>query len=461
MIDSPAKQHVQAVASKLEKESGLIYLLGQYAFKIEDSDQPKTWRQRRYFYYCSGVDVPNCCLTYDIATDHLILYIPEIKPERVVWEGRGPTIEEAEEAYDIDVARLNSSLFADLEHWKRRNRDSTFYILHPDHRPVDKEFPKVDSEELKRAIDACRVIKDSHEIQCIRRANEISAKAHRAVLQTIRNFKNEAQIQGQFTDTCISNGATNLAYPVIAGSGENAGTLHYTKNNEPLKGRQLVCLDAGGEYQLYASDVTRTFPISGSWPSEEAQAIYEIVQEMQESCIARLKPGVKMYDLHVLAHQIAIKGLLKLGILKGDPDEIYQLGTSSAFYPHGLGHHVGLEVHDVLGLPIIRYVEDGLVLDNATALPRCAADQPVLEAGMVITVEPGIYFSRYEIARAYLNSPVHSRFIDRAVLERYWAVGGVRIEDDILITPGGYENLTTAPKGEEAMRIIRAGEGCE
>ena len=460
MNDYPAKQHAQAVASKLKTQSGLIYLLGQYAFTIEDSDQPKTWRQRRYFYYCSGVDVPNCCLTYDIAKDQLILYIPEIKPERVVWEGRGPTIEEAEEAYDIDVARLNSSLFEDLEHWKKRDRDSTFYILHPDHRPVDKEFPKVDSEKLKRAIDVCRVIKDPHEIQCIRRANEISAKAHRAVLRNIRNFKNEAQIQGQFTDTCIS-GATKLAYPVIAASGENAGTLHYSKNDESLAGRQLVCLDAGGEYQLYASDVTRTFPVSGSWPSKEAKAIYEIVQEMQESCIARLKPGIKMYDLHLLCHQIAIKGLLQLGILKGNPNEIYRLGTSKAFYPHGLGHHVGLEVHDVLDLPIMRYVENGPFLTNTTTLPLCMADQPVLEAGMVITVEPGIYFSRYEISRAYLNSPVHSQFIDRAVLERYWAVGGVRIEDDILITPGGYENLTTAPKGEEAMRIIRAGKDCE
>ena len=456
----PAKQHIQAVARKLGKSDGLIYLLGQYAFNIEDSDQSKTWRQRRYFYYCSGVDVPNCCLTYNIATDRLILYIPEIKPERVVWEGRGPTIEEAEEAYDIDKARLNSSLFADLDFWKRNNSRSTFYILHEDHRPVDKQFPKVDSEELKRSIDACRVIKDHYEIQCIRRANEISADAHRAVLKNIRKFKNEAQIQGLFTDTCISNGAMKQSYPVIAGSGENAGTLHYTKNDEPLKGRQLVCLDAGGEYQLYASDVTRTFPISGSWPSEEAKSIYDIVHDMQENCIKRLRPGVKMYDLHIMAHKIAIMGLLKLGILKGDPQDIYDAGTSRAFYPHGLGHHVGLEVHDVIDLPIMRYIEDCPVLDNATALPPCTADQPLLEEGMVITIEPGIYFSRYEIMRAYLSSPIHSKFIDQEVLDRYWAVGGVRIEDDLLITAKGYENLTTAPKGEEALKIIRAGANC-
>lgn len=353
--------------------------------------------------------------------------------------------------YDVDSVYLNGQLLDHLEHWKASVPLSTIYILHKDHHPVDIEFLNTDSTKLQCAIELCRVIKDSHEIACIRKANEISAVAHRAVLANIGRFKSEAQIQGIFEDACISKGAKQ-AYPVIAASGENAGTLHYTKNNEPLQGRQFICLDAGGEYQCYASDVTRTFPICGSWPSHEAKNIYGIVQMMQEHCIERLKPGVKMYDLHTLAHKIAIAGLLALGILhNGTEEAIFEAGTSRGFYPHGLGHHVGLEVHDVLTLPIMRYSSQ----EQPELLAPCRADQPPLEEGMVVTVEPGIYFSRYELHRAYLSSPIHSKYINRKVLEQYWAVGGVRIEDDILITSSGYENLTTAPKGEAAIDVMR------
>ncbi|MCJ1294299.1 hypothetical protein MMC34_005857 [Xylographa carneopallida] len=450
----PAKQHAQAVASKLTDPDGLIYLLGQYAFTIEDSDQAKTWRQRRYFYYCSGVDVPNCCLTYDISADELSLYIPEIKPERVLWEGRGPTIEEAEDRYDVDSVYLNGQLFDHLDQWKKGNPESTFYVLHKDHRPVGENFSKVDCEKLKYAIDCCRVIKDDYEIECIRRANEISAVAHQAVLRNVGRFRSEAQIQGIFEDACISKGAKQ-SYPVIAASGENAGTLHYAKNNEPLKGRQFVCLDAGAEFRCYTSDVTRTFPISGSWPSHEAKNIYGIVQMMQEHCIEGLHPGVKMYDLHILAHKIAIAGLLALGILhNGTEAEIFEAGTSRGFYPHGLGHHLGLETHDVLDIPIMHYSMNDT---SALVTPFKDDDQPPLEEGMVITIEPGIYFSRYELNRAYLSSPIHSKYINQTVLEDYWAVGGVRIEDDLLITADGYENLTKTPKGEAALEIIRQG----
>jgi len=363
--------------------------------------------------------------------------------------------------YDVDSVFLNGQLFDHLDHWKKDNPKSTLYILHEDHRPEGKKFPKVDSEKLKHAIDLCRVIKDHYEIACIRRANEISASAHRAVLKNVTRFRNEAQIQGIFVDVCITKGAKQ-SYSVIAGSGENAGTLHYVKNNEPLKGRQLVCLDAGAEFQCYASDVTRTFPISGSWPSNEAKSIYYLVKMMQEVCITQLRPGIKMIDLHKEAHKVAIAGLLGLGLLhNGTDDEILKAGTSRAFFPHGLGHHLGLDVHDVNAVPIMRYTgEDSAILDITTARAPCLPEQPPLEDGMVITIEPGIYFSRYELNRAWLHSPIHSKYINKDALEKYWAVGGVRIEDDILITTGGYQSLTIAPKGEEALDLIRNGSRC-
>ena len=359
----------------------------------------------------------------------------------------------------MDAVFVNGQLFDHLDSWKQSNPSSTFYILHENHRPINKEFPKVDWKHLQRAIDRCRVIKDSYEINCIRQANEISARAHHSVLANITRFKSEAQIQGLFEDTCIVQEAKQ-AYNIIAGSGENAGTLHYIKNNEPLDGRQFVCLDAGAEYRCYASDVTRTFPISsGEWPGKEASNIYTIVEKMQEACISALRPGVKMIELHRMAHRLAIAGLLQIGLLhNGTAAEIYDAGTSVGFFPHGLGHHLGLEVHDVNGLPVMRYNDEECSIVDSTAVHApCRPDQPSLEVGMVVTIEPGIYFSRYELNRAYLHSPIHSKYINKDVLERYWAVGGVRIEDNLLITEDGYENLTTAPKGKAALEIIRKG----
>ena len=310
-------------------------------------------------------------------------------------------------------------------------------------------------------MDVARVTKDSFEVKLIRRANSVSAYAHRAVLDGIHRFKNEAQIEATFIDTCMSQGAKHQAYSVIAASGENNSTLHYFKNDEPLKGRQLVCLDAGCEWDCYASDITRTFPISGTWPSQEAKDVYELVQLMQTTCIEKLKPGVRFLDLHLLAHNIAIEGLLRLGILhRGTPEEMYQSGASQAFFPHGLGHHLGLEVHDVSpsASPPTEPTAEALIVNlSQHKMHPCTLDSPVLEEGMVITVEPGIYFSRYGLEHIYLRSPRISRLVNMAVVERYWPVGGVRIEDDILITADGYQNLTTAPHGEEMLRLIRHG----
>lgn len=309
-------------------------------------------------------------------------------------------------------------------------------------------------KSLLPAIDAAREIKDTYEIGLLKKANDITSKAHTELLRHLGSFKTEADAQARFEATCVSNFANKQAYSVIAGSGENASMLHYTANNEPLKDRQLLLMDAGAEWNQYAADVTRTFPISGYFTTE-SEMIYRLVQTMQESCVARLKPGVRMWDLHILAAKITLQGLVALGILTThkDLDEMLEKGTYEGFYPHGLGHHVGLEVHDIIGRPILRYKTKDT---NAFQAP-CRSDAPALQSGMVITIEPGIYFNRYELNRAYINSPVHGRFINKKVLERFWPVGGVRIEDDYLITDKGYENLTTAPKGDEALRIIREG----
>ena len=292
---------------------------------------------------------PNCHLIYNVHRDALSLFIPRIVPERVIWNGRGSTQAEALAKYDIDQGFYSDELQYVVQGWAHANRHAGIYVLHPSSRVpgCDNLVPRTDFHSLQPAMDTCRMIKDSHEISLIRKANNISSRAHVKVLENILKFNNEAQVEGLFMDVCISHQAKQQAYNPIAASGPNAGTLHYDANNESLAGRQLMCLDAGCEYELYASDITRTFPLSASWPSKEAETIYKIVERMQNTCIKKLAPGVRYLDLHILAHQIAIDGLLQLGILhNGTKEEIYKAGTSKAFFPHGLGHHVGLEVHD-------------------------------------------------------------------------------------------------------------------
>lgn len=360
----------------------------------------------------SGCDEPDCHLTYDIKQDALVLYIPEIDPKKVIWNGRGSTITEATEKYDVDCVYYSNLVKPTVLIWPALNEKGNVYILHPSQgvEPGHDTKDRVDATKLQHAMDAARVRKDSHEVKLIRRANEISAEAHSNVLSNILKFKNEAEVEAIFLDTCVSHDAKDQAYEIIAASGENASTLHYVKNDEPLAGRQLMCLDAGCEWQNYASDVTRTFPLFGHWPSKEAKDIYDLVQRMQTACIERLKPGVKFIELHYLAHRIAIEGLLALNILQnGTVDEIVKAGTSLAFFPHGLGHHMGLEVHDVSAVPLMSYpgkkaIESSLVELEGAELPAniAAVYEPglcraptdpkssALEEGMVVTVEPGM-----------------------------------------------------------------------
>ena len=363
--------------------------------------------------------------------------------------------------------RYYSSLRSDIEHWTRQHHDAEpIFVLHDSQIPVvTGASVRFDAQRLLPAMNAAREIKDAHEIQLIRRANEISALAHRKVLGGIQQLVNEAEIEASFLSTCIGQGAKNQSYGIIAASGENAAVLHYSKNDEPLDGRQLVCLDAGAEWNCYASDVTRTFPLTGEWPSAEAKAIYGVVEEMQEQCIKAVKQGVRFVELMGLADKLVVRGLKKLGILKGgDETELLAAGISRVFLPHGLGHHVGLEVHDVSATSAQQnsncsncggYGPSHLL--PAAGQGLCAASAPALAEGMVITIEPGIYFSRFALDDAKTR-PI-GKYIDFKVVGRYIPVGGVRIEDDILVTAQGFENLTTAPKGEEMLEVIRKGSG--
>lgn len=249
-----------------------------------------------------------------------------------------------------------------------------------------KDFPDTDKVALKTAIEECRAVKDAYEVAMIRKANEVTAQAHVAVLRAAKSATNERELEAAFIGTCIAQGCREMAYHPIVASGTSSATLHYVNNDEPLidastnKKKLNLLLDAAGEYKAYCADVTRTFPLSGKF-SPESREIYDIVLEMQTESLAMLKEGVLWEDVHITAHRVAIKGLLKLGILRGSEEELLEKRVSVAFFPHGLGHYLGMDTHDTGGHA--NYADKDKMF-------RYLRVRGKLPAGSVITVEPGV-----------------------------------------------------------------------
>lgn len=289
--------------------------------------------------------------------------------------------EEALQRYDVDDVLPTTDVAAYLVSLPSASKSTVWTIQDQvsDHITFI-EFSEKNFTVLKAAIDECRVTKDSYETALVKKANEVSTIAHTAVLKAVKSARNERELEAEFIKECIANGCREQAYHSIVASGENAATLHYQKNNEDLQHRLNVLLDAGGEYRCYASDITRTFPINGKF-SKESREIYDIVLRMQNECIEMVRKDVRWEDVHVHAHRVAIEGLLKLGIFSGEPEEILCTRTSVAFFPHGLGHYLGMDTHDTGGHP--NY-------EDADPMFRYLRVRGRLPAGSIVTVEPGV-----------------------------------------------------------------------
>ena len=337
---------------------------------------------------------------YDMSTSKSILFIPPVDPESVIWSGLPVTKDEALKKWEVDEVRHVADVNASLAHFGTSTESSPKTTIFAIPEQISDhitflEFDEKNLEVLKEAIEVARVVKSEYELALIAKANEVSTEAHTAVLKKVKHVKNERELEAVFLGTCIANGARNQAYHSIVASGRAAATLHYVNNNAPMEGKLNLLLDAGAEWDCYASDIvgllrlfystgadmsqTRTFPINGKF-TKESRAIYDIVLKMQLDCINALKEGVLWDDVHLLAHKVAIDGLLSLGILKGSAEEILQKRTSVAFFPHGLGHYLGMDTHDTGGNP--NYADKDTMF-------RYLRVRGTLPAGSVITVEPG------------------------------------------------------------------------
>ncbi|ROW12666.1 hypothetical protein VMCG_00391 [Cytospora schulzeri] len=449
----PAKSHARKVKDELiglvprvSTEGGLIFLPGQGTTEFEDSDGEAPFRQRRYAFYLSGANFPECRVTYDIGNDLLTLWVETRDPKQILWYGALPSIEECAARCDVDAVKDIANLQVYLEDVVKTR---TVYVLHKDQRPSKLSWESLgrsidlNTSYLKPAMDMARAVKTDYEVAQIREANRISSEAHRHVQERIKSMTSETQVENAFLAKCRELGGKEQAYGIIAGSGPNTAVLHYNGNDQDFGDRQLILVDAGAEFNCYASDVTRTFPINGQF-TPEAKKVYMIVEEMQAACIAMIKPGASWSSISIEATSIALRGLLGLGVLQhGRNGDLPPRTVSSAFFPHGLGHLVGLDTHDVI---------NGVRLQGGG--PEVPWVTP-LRTNMVITVEPGIYFNKEYINWFFSKQvPELAQYVNMSALEKYYPVGGCRIEDCILVTENGPENLTTAPKGEEMLRVI-------
>jgi Xaa-Pro aminopeptidase len=256
-------------------------------------------------------------------------------------------------------------------------------------------------------IHEARLMKEPAELDAMRRAMAISADAHKRAMMKARGGMREWQIEAEVDYAFRSQGATGPSYPSIIASGPNAATLHYISNDREMRKGELLLIDAGAEYDFYAADITRTSPIGARFTGLQ-RSLYEVVLDAQLKAIDAIKPGAHFDDPHEIALRVLVDGMRQLGILQGSADEIIEKGEYRRYYMHRTSHWLGMDVHDV-------------------GLYRVDGSSRVLEPGMVLTVEPGLYIAPD----------------DDEVADSLRGVG-IRIEDDVLVTPDGHEVMTAA-----------------
>ncbi|KAI9499427.1 peptidase M24, structural domain-containing protein [Zychaea mexicana] len=502
----PTRQHCLKVMNKLlnninaakddsndhyhnDEENAIIFLSGGLDSVRDGTDVEIEFRQLSDFFYLTGVDEPGFHVMIDLQTKLVYLVPPTVPESETVWKGAPDSPSELLRKHDVDriisekelaefiiqqgyhkVHVLDRPTFIMNNSSKNSNSDDNTIICTTTNNNnnnsssssnsnsnsnttfMNSIFRNVhelqfDTHTLRHALNEARLTKFPWEIDAIRQATLVSSRAHMALWQQqqrcrggqqslIKATITESQLAAYFRWICACSGLDRQAYIPIVASGPRAAILHYTRNNMPLPIQDphaLVLVDAGAEYRCYGSDITRTFPVTGKF-SPEAKTIYNIVLAMQEAVLNKLAPGVMWDDMEDLAVQVLCNELVRIGILVGDQDELIHLGVPYAFYFHSLGHTVGLDVHDV---------------------GRSLMMHHPLEPNMIITVEPGLYFNDAYL-RIWTEFPGFSKYFNMDLLQRYRPVGGVRIEDSVLITATGCENLTVAPKQTEEIEAIMA-----
>ncbi len=294
------------------------------------------------------------------------------------------------------------------------------------------QFDSALSEELRLALSRVRRAKDSVELERMRIAERATSAAFATAVPLLVEGATERSVQIEFEAEAFRQGGDAMAYDTIVGSGPNSAALHFAPSARAMAEGDLVLIDAGAEYKGYASDITRTYPVGGRLGPEQ-QELHSVVHEAEQAAIERCAPGVEWREVHLTTARVIAEGLAEFGVLRGDPESLIEQGALWLFFPHGVGHLLGLGVRDAGGLLAERR-------NSPPPFPHLRIDLP-LEPGMVVTVEPGLYF-----VPALLEDPENrDRHRDQVAWDRVdgmLSFGGIRIEDNVLITDQGHEVIT-------------------
>lgn len=405
--------------------------------KIRSNDTHYPYKQCTNLSYLSGFPEPESVMLLIPGRQQgeVVFFCRDKDPLRETWDGyrEGPAgaVQNfgADDAFPIDD--IDDILPGMLE-----CKDRVYYAIGKD-AEFDKHLmtwvndvrekrgndavPPGEFVDLDHLVNEMRLIKSAAEIKLMRQAGEISARAHRRAMQLSRPGLYEYQLQAEIEHEFMASGAVGPAYTSIVGGGKNGCVLHYVENRDRLRANDLVLIDAGCEYQNYAADITRTFPVNGKFSREQA-AIYDIVLAAQAAAIELIAPGLEYNLANDVTVRVITQGLIDLSILAGDIDELIEQGAHRDFYMHNAGHWLGMDVHDVGDYKIDNHWRE-------------------YEPGMVLTVEPGIYISP-----------------DNTNVDKKWRGIAVRIEDNVLVTKTGCENLTSGvPSARDEIELLMAG----
>ena len=405
----------------MAKLPGGVAVFASAPVAIRNNDVEHEYRQDSDFYYLTGFAEPEAVLVLCTGhSDHAcVLFVRPRDPDREVWDGARAGVDGAVQDFGADAAFPMAELAQRLPDYLQ-NHERLLYRLGKDRAFDERMLAALEATRgrARRAISwptqivdpasilhEMRLFKSKEEIGNMQKAAAITRDGHLAAMQLAKPGRHEYEVEAALRQVFRKNGSERPAYAPIVGSGPNATVLHYRQNDRCMEAGDLLLVDAGCEYGYYASDVTRTFPVNGKFSAPQ-EAIYRIVLDAQLAAIGATRPGATMERIHEQALTVIVDGLLELGLLAGDRQTIIDEQLYRPFYMHRTSHWLGMDVHDV-----------GAYFRDQKPRP--------LEAGMVITVEPGIY-----IAVGNTSVPPEYRGI------------GVRIEDDVLVTADGQRNLT-------------------
>ncbi|HKJ44525.1 MAG TPA: aminopeptidase P family protein [Balneolales bacterium] len=423
-------------------DDGVIYIKGASVASRYGTDYEFPFRQESNFLYLTGVNEPDFHLLIEPASNIYYLFVPKRDTQYAVWNGYVRPLDEYKEMYNPDYIRYDT----DIEEVLKQLKPDKVYCLNIEQAAdINKLGYKTNIETLPDALVDCRVIKSEWELEQMRYAGKITSLAHREVMKAIQPDMYEYQLKAVFDYTHLKNGLMQEAYTGIYGGGKNSAILHYVENNDRMKDGDLFLIDAGYEYNGYAHDVTRTYPANGKFTELQA-GVYDAVLKAHKECIEASKPGMQMEELHMMAAKIMMQELLDIGLIKGNLDEIMDKNIFALFFPHGLGHFLGLDTHDVGGYP------KGVDHIDRPGIKYLRVRRK-LEPGMVITIEPGLYMVPALLEPA-LNNADQARYLNGDLLKTMYEFGGVRIEDNIVITEDGYEDLTDVPKERDEIEAL-------